>query len=155
MHGRQLINLILINLVTWSLGYNYGGQMVIVLIQNHTLDSRRIIFFLLAKQPPVGQGLLTHEVSRSHTTTRHNPLDEWSARRRDLCLTSRNTHKRHPWPGGQTYALDRAAAEIGRRTIIKLYTMGTWTKLYAEFSDGFLMWLSLLMHFMCWTHYTE
>ena len=26
-------------------------------------------FFLLAQQPPVGQGLLIHEVSRSHTTT--------------------------------------------------------------------------------------
>jgi len=28
-----------------------------------------IFFFLLAQQPPVGQGLLIHGVSRSHTTT--------------------------------------------------------------------------------------
>ena len=27
----------------------------------------------LARQPPVGQGLLIHEVSRSHTTTHHSP----------------------------------------------------------------------------------
>jgi len=42
----------------------------------------------LAQQPPVGHGLLIHEVSRSHTTTTvgRTPLDEWSARRRDLCL---------------------------------------------------------------------
>ena len=26
----------------------------------------------LARQPPVGRGLLIHEVSRSHTTTRHS-----------------------------------------------------------------------------------
>jgi len=26
----------------------------------------------LAQQPPVGQGLLSHEVPRSHTTTRHS-----------------------------------------------------------------------------------
>jgi len=25
----------------------------------------------LAQQPPVGQGLIIHEVSRSHTTTHH------------------------------------------------------------------------------------
>ena len=53
--------------------------MVIVLIQNHTLDSTRIIFYLSAQQPPaplVGQGLLIHEVSISHTTTHHIPLDE-------------------------------------------------------------------------------
>ena len=28
-----------------------------------------IIIMFLAQQPPVGQGLLIHEVSRSHTTT--------------------------------------------------------------------------------------
>ena len=28
--------------------------------------------FILAQQPAVGQGLLTHEVSRPHTTTHHS-----------------------------------------------------------------------------------
>jgi hypothetical protein len=28
--------------------------------------------FYLAQQPPMGQGLLIHEVSRSHSTTRHS-----------------------------------------------------------------------------------
>jgi hypothetical protein len=31
-----------------------------------------ISFFLLAQQPPVGQGLLIHEVSGSHTTTHYS-----------------------------------------------------------------------------------
>jgi len=29
-------------------------------------------FFFWARQPPLGQGLLIHEVSRSHTTTDHS-----------------------------------------------------------------------------------
>ena len=33
-----------------------------------------------------------------HTTVGRTPLDEWSARRRDLYLITRNTHNRHPCP---------------------------------------------------------
>ena len=57
----------------------------------------RYLVFTLAQQLPVGRGLLIHEVSRSHT--RHTaigrtPLDDWSARRRDLYLSTHNTHNR-------------------------------------------------------------
>jgi len=48
-----------------------------------------ISFFILAQQPPVGQGLLIHEVYRSDITMYHSrldSLDKWSARRRDLYL---------------------------------------------------------------------
>jgi len=37
-----------------------------------TKEDRRDFLFPLAQQPPVGQGLLIHQVSRSHTTTRHS-----------------------------------------------------------------------------------
>jgi hypothetical protein len=56
-----------------------------------------IVCLLLARQPPVGQGPLFHEVPRSHkrrTTDGRNPLDEWSLRRRDLYLTTHNSHNR-------------------------------------------------------------
>ena len=46
-----------------------------------------------------GYSLLAYEVSWSHRTTRivvRTPLDEWSARRRDLYLTTHNTHNKHP-----------------------------------------------------------
>ena len=45
---------------------------------------------LLARQPPVGQGVLIHEVSRSHTTTHHNRRD-CSGRNffRSICLSVR------------------------------------------------------------------
>jgi hypothetical protein len=60
-----------------------------------------------------------------HTTVGRNPLDEWSAQRTDLYLTTHNTHKRQTsmppaWfepaiPASQrpqTHALDRAATVI-------------------------------------------
>ena len=59
------------------------------------------------------------------------PLDEWSARRRDLYLTTHNTHNRQtsiPSAGleptipaserPQTHALSRAATEIGKDKLI-------------------------------------
>jgi len=77
-------------------------------------------------------GLLILEVFLDHTwwrtTVGRTPPDERSARRRDLYLTTHNTHNKHPcprwdsnftisagkWP--QTYALDRAATGTGMYT---------------------------------------
>ena len=64
--------------------------------------------------------------TQRRTTVGRTPPDEWSARRRDLYLTTHNTHNRHPCPPveyeptisagerPQTYALDRAATGTGR-----------------------------------------
>ena len=51
-----------------------------------------ILYFIVALRPNAGSGLLIHEVSRPHRST---PLDERSARRRELYQTTHNTHKRH------------------------------------------------------------
>ena len=83
------------------------------------------LFSLLVQQPPLGQGLLIREVYGSliaHTTLGRTALDEWSVRRRDLYLTTPNTHNRHTsmppvkfeptisaHDRPRTYALDRAA----------------------------------------------
>ena len=66
------------------------------------------------------------EITLRHTTFGRTPLDEWSDRRRDLYLTTHNTHRRQtsmPLAGfetaipaserPQTKALDRAATGIG------------------------------------------
>jgi len=80
--------------------------------------------------PPVGQGLLVIEASFSHsfrhTTLGRTPLEEWSARRRNLNLTAHNTHNGQTSmpPAGfeptlpasersQTDVLDRVASGIG------------------------------------------
>jgi hypothetical protein len=65
-------------------------------------------------------------ITLRHTTLGRTPLHEWSARRRDLYLTTHNTHNREIFvaPAGfepvipaterpQTHALDRAATGIG------------------------------------------
>jgi hypothetical protein len=55
------------------------------------------IYLFLAQQSSVGQGLLIHEVSWSHTThhSRNDFSGECSARRRDRYLTIHNTHDIH------------------------------------------------------------
>jgi hypothetical protein len=71
-----------------------------------------------------------------HTTVGRTPLDEWSPRRRDLNLTTHNTHNRQislPSVGfdptvsasnrPQTHALDRAATGTGLYADIMLYYM--------------------------------
>jgi len=76
------------------------------------------IFCLLAQQPPVSQGLLIHGVSRLHkrrTTVGRTPLDEWSARRRDLYLARHNTYNRQtslPPVGFEPSLSRRAAADL-------------------------------------------
>jgi hypothetical protein len=61
------------------------------------LNLKRVFCLFLARQPPVGQGLsfkrfLDHTQWR--TTVGRTSLDEWSARCRDLYLTTHNTHNR-------------------------------------------------------------
>jgi len=74
------------------------------------------IIFSWHDGPLEGQGLII-EASRSrsfrHATLVRTPLDKWSARRRDLYMTTHNNHKRHPCPGWiQTrYSSKRAAAD--------------------------------------------
>ena len=82
----------------------------------------------------MGQGPFILEALRSHsfrqTTVGRTPLDESSARRRDLYLTTHNTHNRQtsmppagfestipPSERPQTHALDRAATGTGRKNI--------------------------------------
>jgi len=84
----------------------------------------------MAQQPPVDQGVLIIDATRSHsdkrTTVGRAPLDEGSDHRRDLYLTTHNTHNRQTsmQPVGfeptipaieqpQTHFLDRAASGTG------------------------------------------
>ena len=89
------------------------------------------IFLYLVQQSPLGQGLLIHDVSRSHTTTHYSRQDSsekvMSSSQRPLPDNEHNTHNRHPCPRAgfepafstgerlQTYALDRAATRTGDR----------------------------------------
>ena len=74
-------------------------------------------------EPPHYRGFT---IALRHTTIGGTPLDEGSARRRDLDLETHDTRNRHPFPGGirthnpkrpQTHALDRAAAGIAQEGV--------------------------------------
>jgi len=54
-------------------------------------------------------------ITLRHTTLGTTPLDEWSDRRRDLCLTSNNTRKRQPCPQRDSN-LQSQQASCGRLT---------------------------------------
>jgi hypothetical protein len=105
-------------------------------LQTHFLDRAATgivslqLFFCMARQPYMGLGRLifrgfTITLFR-HTTLGRTPLDEWPVRRRDLYLTTHNTHKRQtsmpsvgfepaipPSERLQIHFLDRAATGIG------------------------------------------
>ena len=107
---------------------NIQVQHTKLAISSHSLQWLRFFFCGAATQrgswPPHSWGFLDHTQRR--TTVGRTPLDEWSARRRDLYLTTHNTHNRQtsmPPVGfeitisagerSQTYALDRAATGTG------------------------------------------
>jgi hypothetical protein len=62
-------------------------------------NSPLFYFYFFAQQPPVGQGLLTHEVSRSHTTTHHTVYEMGSAVSNNLALSFFGNFKKkvHTW----------------------------------------------------------
>jgi len=81
------------------------------------VTQRNVIFyFFLARQPPVGQSLLILDVSRSHTTTHHSPLDSSgrviSSSQRPLPDNTQHSQQTNVYaPGGiRTYNLSRRAA---------------------------------------------
>jgi len=95
---------------------------------NHSniLVISRICLFLARQTPPqrARTSSFTRFLDHTHqyTTVGRTPLDEWSARRRDLFLTTHNIHNRQtsmppvgfepiisPGERPQTYALDREA----------------------------------------------
>ena len=77
--------------------------------------------------------------TQRRTTVGRTPLDEWSARRRDLYLTTHNTHNKHPCPqwdsnprsqqasGRRPTPIDHTATGTG---IIIIIISGRWTWLY-------------------------
>jgi len=74
------------------------------------------------------------DYTQRRSTVSRTPLDEWSARRRDLYLTRHDTHNRQisKLPVGfepiisagerpQTYTLDRAVTGTGTQSLLEYY----------------------------------
>jgi len=82
------------------LNYKYQKFNVVSASNNNN------IFFLLWRRDPTrvlaSSFLMFLDHTQRRTTVGRTPLDEWSARRRDLCLTTHNTHNKHPCPRWDT-----------------------------------------------------
>jgi hypothetical protein len=81
-------------------------------------------------RPPHYRGFM---IPLRHTTLGTTPLDEWSARRRDLYLTTHNTHNRQTSmpPGGiRTHNPSKQAAADPR-----LRPLGHWDRLSSTYID--------------------
>ena len=104
-------------------------------------------------RPPLYRGFV---ITIRHNPLGRTPLDEWSARRRDLYQTTHNTHNRQTsmLPTGfkpmiparkrpQIHALDRAATGIG--LMLNYYHLKAWIKavinraLYCDGHEHFLL----------------
>jgi len=80
--------------------------MSVIQLNEHTITGLQNIFFLLARYPPSGPWPPPHsrgfswflDHTQRHTTFGRISLDEWSARCRDLYLTTHNTQNKHPCP---------------------------------------------------------
>ena len=97
----------------------------------HVFQKQMFSFFLWGCDPTRAMAssfLMFLDHTQRRTTVGNTPLNEWSARRRDLYLTTHNTHNRQTSmpPAGfeptvsagerpQTYALDRAATGTGKQ----------------------------------------
>jgi hypothetical protein len=117
--------------------------------------------FSMAQQSLVDQGphYRGFTITLRHTTFGRTALDEWSARRRDLYLTTRNTHKTQTSmpPAGfegtipaserpQMLTLDRAATgieicKIGNRSMLPVVRHTTiksfqWVPICSMWTDG-------------------
>ena len=148
-------------------GHNWSsGSLTLDINQNHMNMKQRcqlvaisywnlrprllLIFFLLWRFDPTRVmassflRFLDHTQRRS--TVDRTPLDEWSAHRRDLYLTTHDTHNRqtsmppvgfeHKISAGerlQTYALDRAATGTGRLLLIT--TFNSWNSIATTISE--------------------
>jgi hypothetical protein len=85
-------------------------------------------FFFHGVSTPSGPGPPHYRgftITLRHTTLGWTSLDEWSARHRYLYLTTQNTQKRYPWPGGIRTRNPSKRVAVGPR----LRPHGHWDRL--------------------------
>jgi hypothetical protein len=87
----------LFSLQSQVLSFVYKRTLGFILYFHNSSITLLICFFRMARQPLGGLGLLIFRgftMTLRHTTLDRTPLDERSARRRDIYLTTHNTHNR-------------------------------------------------------------
>jgi len=112
--------------------YEHGSETPVIKkikLNNSWLDVGLSNTTFLAQHPSVGQGLLIHEVSRSHMTTHHSRYDSFgrvkSSSQRPLPDYTQHSEQRdtHAPAGIRTHNLSRRAA-----TDPRLRPRGNWAR---------------------------
>jgi len=94
-----------------------------------------LYLFFLARHPPLCQGLIIHEVSRSHTTTHHSRQDSsgrvFSSSQRTLPDNTQHSQQIeiHAPAGIRTHSLSRRAAAD-----LRLRPRGHWDRQMLQYS---------------------
>ena len=113
----------------------YRHQVALALLQPDNSRVRHVTVsmfrLILAQQPPPQEATASSftrflDHTQQHATVSRTPLDEWSARRRDLYLTTHDTHNGQTSmpPGGfRTHNLSRRAAAD-----LRLRPRGHWDR---------------------------
>ena len=109
---------------SWRKSGNYMYQVLqnkyLVFAWRVCLYNSYFFFYPMAQLPPSGPGpphYWDFTITLRHTTLVSTPLDEWSARRRDLYLTTHNTQNRQTSmpPGGiRTHNPSKRTAAVQR-----------------------------------------
>ena len=97
---------------------------------NHVISHPRHFFFM-ARQPLVDQGP-PHYRGFRHTTLGRTPLDQWSARIRDLYLTTNSIHKRQTSMPSEGFELTILAVKRRQTHVLVLTATGTGNKQYCS-----------------------
>ena len=113
--------------VLWQTSIDVSSVSAAYIIRSHRT------FFLWRCGPTRTSFLRFLDHTKRRITVGRTPLDEWSPRRRDLYVTTHNTHNRQTWMSPvrfeptisagerpQTYALDSAATGIGLKNHLEV-----------------------------------
>ena len=141
----------------WYISGVFSTTVMVLVYYSSSSSLLRSTTFYLTKVRC--RGVIAFDHTQGHTTVGRTPLNKGSARRRDLYLTTHNTHNRQTSvpsagfdpaiPAGdrlQTLALDRSATGIG------LYNIITWIWM-DDTKTNYTVWLSIsgpspgLIHF--------
>jgi hypothetical protein len=83
------------------------------------------------------------EIKFRHITLGRTPLDEWSASRRDLYLTTRNNHKRQTPPWRDSNPQSQQVSDLRLTSWTARHRYLQWTGLGVHFSWDIRRFLSL------------
>jgi hypothetical protein len=121
------------NASKWQMGFNSTFKVLM-----YELKHDRAIFLQWHIRPPSGPRSPHYRgftVTLRHTTLGKTPLDDWSARRRDLYLTTNNTHSRQIFMPSAGFEPAIPASELPKTHVLDRAATRTGCKIFSSFGE--------------------